>query len=96
MEGVLGAGQRCSGERFRPRGGAIERTKVGAGFGGGFGTSRVKTWAWGGAASGEHRGGTTDRSAIAPVSSNSPHRSKIEANGALGVVPYLGTTLGEA
>jgi hypothetical protein len=34
---VLRIGRRCSGERFRPQGGTIERTKAGAGLGGGFG-----------------------------------------------------------
>jgi hypothetical protein len=59
--GVLWAGWRCSSERFRLRGGAIERTKGGMGFGEGFGKSRAKTWAQGGAVFVVHHGGTAPR-----------------------------------
>jgi hypothetical protein len=96
MEGVLQVGQRCSSEQYRQRGGAIERTEVGADFSGGFGTSGAKVWARGRATSTRWRGGTTDRCAIAPASSNSLQRSRIEAKGAWGVVPYLGLVLGKA
>jgi hypothetical protein len=38
----LRAGQGYSSEQSQPRGGSIERTEVGAGFGGGFWTSGAK------------------------------------------------------
>jgi hypothetical protein len=96
VEGVLRAGEVYFGEQSRPWGGAIERTEADAGSSEGFRTSRAKSWARGGAASAERRGGTIDRRAAAPASSNSPQRSGIEANRVRGVVPYLGTVLGEA
>lgn len=92
------AGRRCFGERFRPRGGVIEHTEASMGFsgGGGFGTSGAKAWVRGRAASSGRRGGTATQNAIAPMSSNSLQISKIEANRAQGVVPYLGTALRKA
>jgi hypothetical protein len=64
--------------------------------GGGFGTSGAKAWVRGRAASSGRRGGTATQNAIAPMSSNSLQISKIEANRAQGVVPYLGTALRKA
>jgi hypothetical protein len=39
-------------------------------FGGGFGASEVEAWTWGGTVSSKHHGGTVDRRAVAPASSN--------------------------
>jgi hypothetical protein len=93
---VAPGGSEVLRERFWLQRGAIESTEAGAGFGEGFGTSKAKVWARGGATSAGHCGGMTNQHATAPASTNSLQRSGIKANREWVVVPDHGTVLGEA
>jgi hypothetical protein len=93
---VLQVGQLYSGEQSRPCGGVIECVEPSAGSSEGCGTARAKAQAQGGAKWAGHRAGAVNQHGKALASANSLRKGGIGANRVWGMVPYLGTTLGEA